>query len=138
MQSQHLFKIAFAAAGATLLLSACEPQAEDLSAGQRLDQSVSTVKQGAQEAGKEAGKVVQAATERATSTVEDAAITASINAELAKDAELSALKINVDTREGRVVLQGSAPNAAARERATRLATAIKGVQSVDNRLEVRA
>lgn len=134
MQSQHPIKIAFAAAGAALLLSACDPQAEELSAGQRLDQTVSTVKQEARQAGEQA----QAAAEQAASTVEDAAITASVNAELAKDAELSALKINVDTREGRVVLQGSAPNAEARERATRLATAIKGVHSVDNRLEVRA
>jgi len=69
--------------------------------------------------------------------VADAAITASVNAELAKDAQLSALKINVDTSAGHVMLRGTAPSPDARERATRLAMAVKGVTAVDNQLEVR-
>ena len=52
--------------------------------------------------------------------VQDATITASVNAELAKEPALSALKINVDTVDGHVSLRGSAPTAEARERATRL------------------
>ncbi len=68
--------------------------------------------------------------------VNDVLITTSINAELAKDATLSALKINVDTSQGRVVLHGTAPNTVARERASRLALSVKGVVAVDNQLTV--
>lgn len=69
--------------------------------------------------------------------VDDARITALVNAELARDPELSALKIDVDTDQGRVVLNGQAPNPGARERAERLASGIEGVHSVDNRLTVQ-
>ncbi|MBI3369988.1 MAG: BON domain-containing protein, partial [Burkholderiales bacterium] len=50
---------------------------------------------------------------------------------------LSALRIDVDTNNGNVRLSGVAPSVTARERASRLAAAVKGVNSVDNRLEVR-
>lgn len=73
---------------------------------------------------------------RAGSAVEDAAVTATINAELAKDPKLSALKIDVDTSNGRVSLKGKAPDADSRERATQIASAVRGVQSVDNQLQV--
>lgn len=73
---------------------------------------------------------------RAGSAVEDAAVTATINAELAKDPKLSALKIDVDTSNGRVSLKGKAPDADSRERATQIASAVRGVQSVDNQLEI--
>jgi len=69
--------------------------------------------------------------------VSDAVITTTVNAELAKDPSLSALKIDVDTTDGRVVLHGSAPTEIARERATTLASNVKGVVSVDNQLVVK-
>lgn len=68
--------------------------------------------------------------------VSDAVITTSVNAELAKDDKLSALKINVDTSEGRVMLKGTAPSAADKDRATQLAQSVKGVTGVDNQLRV--
>lgn len=71
------------------------------------------------------------------SGVDDIAITASIAAGLAKDADLSAIKIDVDTKNGAVSLMGPAPTAAARERATTIAKSIKGVVSVDNKLVVK-
>ena len=68
--------------------------------------------------------------------VDDAAITASISAEFAKDADLSAIKINIDTMNGNVTLNGPAPTVAARDKATLLAKSIKGVASVSNKLTV--
>ena len=68
--------------------------------------------------------------------VADAVITTSVNAELAKDSELSALKINVDTANGRVALHGTAPTATSREHASSLAMGVKGVVGVDNKLTV--
>ena len=66
----------------------------------------------------------------------DATITAAVAAELALDKDLSALKVDIETTDGRVALRGTAPSADARDRATLLAEAVKGVRSVDNRLTV--
>jgi hyperosmotically inducible periplasmic protein len=68
---------------------------------------------------------------------DDAAITASVAAGLVKDPDLSALKIDVDTKNGVVSLYGPAPSEAARVRATAIAKAVKGVLSVDNKLTVK-
>jgi hyperosmotically inducible protein len=76
------------------------------------------------------------AADQATNKVADALITTSVHAELAKDPKLSSLRIDVDTDNGRVALRGSAPDEAAKERATQLASAVKGVVSVENQLTV--
>jgi len=68
--------------------------------------------------------------------VSDAVITTTVKAEIAKDSSLSAMRINVDTDSGRVVLRGTAPNAQARDHATALASSVKGVVSVDNQLAI--
>lgn len=70
-------------------------------------------------------------------SVDDMAITASISAGFAKDADLSAIKIDVDTKNGVVSLVGPAPTATSRDRATTIAKAVKGVVSVDNKLVVK-
>lgn len=67
----------------------------------------------------------------------DAAITASIKTDLLKDPDLSVLKIDVDTKDGVVTLNGLADNEAARKRAGQLAGAIKGVREVRNHLTVK-
>lgn len=136
-----------------LLLGACSRN-DDRTVGQKIDGAISTTEKKAEQAKQDMSKEMaeaKAATERATDSVAkkvenaadkvgnavaDAAVTASVNAELAKDAKLSALRINVDTNNGRVLLSGSAPDADSRERATRLAGAVKGVTSVENRLQV--
>lgn len=91
---------------------------------------------------REAGRDVKDATVAAANTagdkVQDAVITTSVNAELAKDKSLSATQINVDTSGGRVALRGTAPDQASRDRATLLASSVKGVVSVDNQLTVDA
>jgi osmotically-inducible protein OsmY len=90
----------------------------------------------AKQAGRDMAQDAKSATDKAGDKVADAVITTSVNAELAKDSSLSALKINVDTANGRVALRGTAPSEAARERATQLASNVKGVVSVDNQLSV--
>jgi osmotically-inducible protein OsmY len=71
-------------------------------------------------------------------TVDDVSITASVSSGLAKDPELSAARIDVDTKGGVVKLQGPAPSVAAKARAGDIAKAVKGVSSVDNQLDIRA
>lgn len=101
-------------------------------------------KSAAQEAGSDISKAasdakegIDAAAAKTAEAVGDAAITASVSAGLAKDADLSAIKINVDTKDGVVTLNGPAPSAAAKERAETIAKAVDGVKSVENKLEVK-
>ncbi|MBC7473921.1 MAG: BON domain-containing protein [Candidatus Sericytochromatia bacterium] len=68
--------------------------------------------------------------------IDAAAINLSVNAKIAADNELSALKVNVDVKNGRVLLKGTAPNSEAKSRATELAKQVNGVVSVDNQLVV--
>jgi hypothetical protein len=135
---------AFMAASAALLLSACDKPAQEPTVGQRIDsavvqagekteQAAEAARRGAESARASAGEAVQAAGD----TMKDAAITTGVNAALARDGSLSALKIDVDTSDGRVVLRGEAPSTEARERATQLAQAVDGVAAVDNQLTVR-
>lgn len=99
-----------------------------------------------------AGAKVAAATENAGAKVadatrnagakiaekfDDAAITAKVNTGFMADKELSAIKIDVDTKDGVVTLNGPAPTAAAKARATDIARNVKGVSSVNNQLAVR-
>lgn len=128
-----------------IVLSACQPEPAEPTVGQRVDGAISSAEQSADKAKAEIKDMTQdakaaggAAMDKVEVGLGDAAITASINAELAKDSQLSALKIDVDTREGRVALKGKAPNADARARATQLAAAVKGVLSVDNQLSIES
>ncbi|MEO6319810.1 MAG: BON domain-containing protein [Polaromonas sp.] len=149
-----------------LALSACGKQDDNQTAGQKLDsaiaktgqaaeqaklkteQSASQAKAQTEETFAKASAALKNATQNAESSakeaagkaiekMDDMAITAAVSAELAKDPDLSAFKINVDTKNGAVTLNGSAPNEAARERAGVIAKKFSGVQSVDNKLIVK-
>lgn len=124
--------IALTAAIAGLTLVGCN-RADDRSVGERADSAVAKTEQGATSAAQEIKEV----TASAKSALSDASITASVNAELARDTELSALRIDVDTSGGKVALKGAAPNAEARERAAKLARAVEGVTEVDNQLAIK-
>ena len=71
------------------------------------------------------------------SRMSDTAITASIKTDYLKDPDLSVLKIDVDTRSGVVTLNGLAENEEARQRAERIASAVKGVKEVRNYLVIK-
>lgn len=134
-----------------LALGACGRD-DDRTAGQKLDSAVgqtrqagAEVKNDAKDATASAGAAVDQAADstramgaNAAAKVDDAAITAKVNAALANDKDLSALRIDVDTRDGVVTLSGPAPTASAREKASELARAVKGVSSVNNQLTIKA
>jgi hypothetical protein len=132
-----------ALAAGTLALSACDRN-DGRTAGQQMDQTVAKVERKSdevvadvREAGRDAKRAAGQATDAVANKSRDMAITAEVNARLARDPELSALAINVDTADGRVVLRGSAPDLAARGRAAQLASGIDGVVSVNNELSVQ-
>lgn len=66
----------------------------------------------------------------------DAAITAAVRQEIAKDPQLSAMPVDVQTNAGRVSLTGQAPTAVLRDRIGQLASTVRGVTMVDNRVMV--
>ena len=122
-----------------LALAACDSRQDGQTVGQKVDGAVASAKGAATEVKQEAREVAQVGrekTDQAAAKVGDVAITAAVNAGLAKDPDLSALRINVDTKDGRVALYGSAPSDAARQRAGQIAMAEKGVTGVDNKLAV--
>jgi len=149
--------LAVAAAVALALgLSACGKQDDGKTAGQQLDSAIAKTEDAAARAKAKAesemasaGAAMKSATQSAEASgkdmatkagekIDDLTITTAVTTGLAKDPDLSALKINVDTRNGAVTLNGSAPTEAARDKAATLAKAVKGVNSVDNKLVVKA
>ena len=141
---------------AVLALGACSKTDDGKTVGQQVDAAMAKTEQAAAEAKVKtesamtnAGAAMKDATQKgeaaskdmankAEEKFDDLSITTAVNAGLAKDSDLSALKINVDTKNGVVLLKGTAPTSAAKERATEITKAVKGVATVDNQLVVKA
>ena len=128
-----------------LAMAACGKTDDGKTVGQSIDSGIAKIGQASKDAGKamkDATKDAQASGSQASTTmgekIDDAIITTSVNASFAKDADLSAIKINVDTKDGVVTLNGPAPTAAAKDKATVLAKQVKGVASVNNQLVIKA
>jgi len=155
-----LRKISAACAAALVVatLAACEktpPADPPKTAGQKLDRVIEKTNDKMSEMSDKVGAQIDKAGNAMSTSVSsmadgvntganktgdalaDAAITTSINADLLKDPELSVIKIDVDTKAGKVTLNGLTPNETARIRAGKIAAAIKGVTSVDNYLTVK-
>ena len=152
--------------GIAMALSGCNKTADTQTPGQKLDSAIGKTEkiaeeirlQGEQSSGDmkakteaafaNAGDALKNATEHAGSSakiaantaidkMDDMAITTAISTELLKDPEIKLFRINVDTKNGAVVLKGEVPNNAVRERASAIAKTFSGVQSVDNQLTVK-
>lgn len=127
-------------AGTTL--TGCSRQ-EPETVGQKVDGSIADIKSATQDIRAEASAAATEAkvatakvADAVASTAKDIAITAKVNAALAADSSLKTMSVDVDTKDGRVSLRGTAPDAAARERAKAVVNAIDGVVTVDNLLVV--
>ncbi len=127
--------------------AAKDAQAKAAEAGRDIKRDAQEAAQDAKVAANRAGAEIKqearemkadanAAAARAGDLASDAATTAAVKAKLVADSELSALQVNVDTKDGAVTLTGPAPNAAAKARAETLAKAVKGVGTVHNNLTV--
>ena len=126
------FAMAFAMVAAAMALGACS-KADNETVGQKVDSAIAKTEQ----AGADAKAKSESAAASVAGAVDDASITAAVSTGLAKDPDLSAIKIDVDTKGGQVTLSGPAPNAAAKARAEEIAKSVKGVSAVDNKLELK-
>ncbi|TCK19109.1 BON domain-containing protein [Thiogranum longum] len=64
----------------------------------------------------------------------DAAITAEINRQFVRDAQISAFDVRIDTRNGVVRLSGQVRDTKAKQRALELARSVDGVRRVESSL----
>ena len=71
-------------------------------------------------------------------TIDDAQIVAKIKTEFAADKDISAMAVDIDSKDGMVTLSGTVPNSDAKVRADQIAKAMRDVKSVNNQLEVKA
>lgn len=149
MTHKSLLQI-LAVSALALGLTACGPN-DGQTAGQKLDNAIDKTEQAADNAKIEADRAAETAGQKIDNAMEatkdaasnaadamgEAGITGKVNAALVGDPELSALKIDVDTKDGVVTLNGEAPNQGAKDRAEELAKAVEGVSSVNNLLTVK-
>lgn len=140
---------------ALALLSACGKPDDNKTVGQKVDAAIAKSEQAAAEtkvktesaianassALKEAAQKVEISSksiaQKAEAKFDDVTITANIKAEIARDIELSAFKLNVDTVNGAVVIKGIAPTSTAKDRVAKIAKAVQGVTAVDNQVVVQ-
>lgn len=80
---------------------------------------------------------IKGATRTAGVVIDDAALTAKVKAALSADERTKAHQINVETRNGVVLLAGFVETDTERNLANQLAGAISGVKRVDNRIAVK-
>jgi osmotically-inducible protein OsmY len=142
MNISNRAQVVIATTAVLLSLTACG-QKEEVTVGQKIDSAIASTEQAAREAQQDlqaaAGDMKregEQAAQAVADTAADAAITTQVKAALAADAQLSALRIEVDTAAGVVSVRGPAPSAEAADRATVLAKAVNGVTTVQNKLVV--
>jgi|SRR5687768_16501295 osmotically-inducible protein OsmY len=90
----------------------------------------------AADAAKEVGRDASKATERTGAVVTDAAVTAAVKTKFLADTAVSGLKIDVDTKDGVVTLNGMVSTKAEADRATSIARESDGVKRVVSNLRI--
>ncbi len=91
---------------------------------------------------RDTAKTVGSATERAAgnvaSSATDATVTAKVKAQLLADDQIKGTRIDVDTSNGAVTLNGSVASPTQKQRAEQLAMNVEGVKRVQNNLSTTA
>ena len=82
-------------------------------------------------------KIDQSQDTSISESASDAALTAKVKLKFAEDSLLSALKINVDTKDSRVTLTGTVKNELEAKRAIQIAESVSGVERVNSVLTVK-
>lgn len=126
-------------------VAACKQEGPAEKAGQKVDKAVEQagkkIDQATEQAGKKiekAGETLSEKTKQAGETLDDAAITAKIKAEIAKDPGLKVFQIAVTTSNGAVRLSGVVDSNKSIDRALEITRNVKNVQSTENNLVVKS
>ena len=123
----RMASIAIILAGAALASAGCSDRQSMETTGQKADRNAAQV----------AAAPDRAMSQGAT-VVDDAAITAKVKTAILGEPGLSALKIDVDTKDGVVTLSGVVESSMLKDRATQTAQQVSGVRSVVDNLAVKS
>jgi len=115
----------------------CNQQAPAETAGRQIDKAMERAANKVDQVAGVASVELKKEAAQAAEAINDTAITAKVKAALTSEPQLKTEQINVETLGGVVVLTGSAATQQSSERAQQVASAISGVKSVDNRIEVQ-
>jgi hyperosmotically inducible periplasmic protein len=142
MNASRTHMAALTVIAAATLLVACEKKttATDTPAGSSTTTTSTTTvapSPAASNAMSATGNAVERAADKSADAIGDAAITGMVKSALIADPDVKALSIDVDTKNGVVMLNGTADSAAHSEKATTVARGVDGVKSVENHLAVK-
>jgi hyperosmotically inducible protein len=131
---KNLVKVDVDTVDGVVHLQGTVPKAQDKAEAERLARGVTGVRQVNNDLRVEAADTGRTVGER----VDDAKITTNVKAKLGADSVKNLVKVDVDTQDGVVRLQGTVPTAADKAEAERLARGVNGVRDVMNDLRVEA
>jgi hyperosmotically inducible periplasmic protein len=138
--SPRMTLAAMAALAALFALGGCDRN-DQRTAGQQLDAAIAKLKPAAERAKQEAKKAAEETRAMGASAgdkIEDATVSTRVKAVLSSDKQLADSKIDVATQGGVVTLSGAVADNQARDHALELARNVKGVNSVNDQLAVKA
>jgi hyperosmotically inducible protein len=119
-------------------LAACDKPGPAETAGKKIDQTVNKVGEKIGSAADTVGDKLGAQTSKAGVAIDDTEITSKVKAAIFAEPGLKTLQISVDTVKGVVTLSGSVDTQSNSNRAKELASAVAGVNGVENRLVVKS
>jgi hyperosmotically inducible protein len=119
-------------------LTACNKPGPAETAGKKIDQTADKVGEKIGEATDKVGEKLSEQGAKAGVAIDDAEITTKVKAAIFAEPGLKTLQISVDTVKGVVTLSGSVDSQQSSHRAKELASAVAGVNEVENRLAVKS
>jgi len=119
-------------------LAACDKPGPAETAGRKIDQTVDKVGEKIGSAADHVGDKLGAQTAKAGVAIDDAEITSKVKAAIFAEPGIKTLQVSVDTVKGVVTLSGSVDSQSISNRARELASAVAGVNDVENRLAVKS
>ena len=139
MQKRHSMTVLAAAlAGIALFGAGCSDRSSTPTVGQKVDRAADKVANATENAGNKMAAATENAVSKTATAIDDATITTKVKTAVLAEPGLKTLQIDVDTKNGVVMLSGTVDNQALKERATQVAQAVNGVKSVDNNLTVKS
>ena len=105
-------------------------------AGEAVEQGMEQAGAEAEKAMEKAGAAAETGMAKAGEALDDGSVTAKVKARLIADPEVSALAIDVDTKDGVVTLSGTAATQALKDEAEKLTAGTEGVKQVVNNIRV--
>ena len=115
----------------------CNERAPVETAGRQIDKAIDRAADEIDQVAAAASVELKKELAQASEAINDATVTAKVKSAILSEPQLKMLQINVETVGGVVILTGSADTRQSRERAEQVASAIAGVKSVDNRIDVK-